>query len=230
MEEGNDRGRGVLNVHGRPLGVRRLTVYAAGIFCVSLGIVLCKKCALGISPISCIPLVLSCVLPLSFGMFTTLFHLVNTVIQMTISRTVRDPFLWAQVALAFVFGWVIDGLNAVLVIDSSSVAWQIIALVGSVVFTALGMVLMIDMDLVQNPPDGAVKQISEALGAVFGNVKIGYDVSCVVLAALIGLVFLGRLEGLGIATIVSALLVGKTVEWIRLIKQGIRSKLVHAAS
>lgn len=197
--------------------LKRVLVYAAGILLVSLGIVLCKKCGLGISPISSIPFVLADIMPFTFGSLTALFHFVNIVIQMILARRIWDLKLWLQVPLAFVFGWVIDLLNRLILIDSRIVFCQAAALVFSIIFTALGMICMLDMNLIQNPPDGTVKQISILSGLELGKVKIAYDVICVLLSVVLSLIFLHKIKGFGIATIVSAVFVGKTIQWIRCI-------------
>lgn len=201
--------------YNEKLTLKRIEIYIVGILFVSLGIVLCKKCGMGISPISSIPFVLADVTFLTFGNLTTLFHFVNIALQMILMRTIRDFRLWLQVLLAFVFGWVIDWMNRIIVIDNTVLLWQITALVLSIFFTALGMVCMLDMNLIQNPPDGAVRQISIMLDKELGTVKIIYDVCCVVISCLLGLTFLHRIEGFGIATIASAIFVGKTISWIR---------------
>lgn len=205
-----------MEVNGQKLSGGRILIYLLGILFVSLGIVLCKKCGLGISPISSIPFVLADIAPLSFGNLTTLFHFVNIALQMLLIRKIFDLKLWLQVPLAFVFGWTIDWLNNLIVLDHIVLAWQLLALVFSILFTALGMVMMIDMNLVQNPPDGAVKQISIILNKELGNVKIIYDVSCIVISILLSLIFLRKIQGFGIATIVSAIFVGKVINWIRM--------------
>lgn len=202
-------------VNGEQLSARRVGIYLLGIFSVSLGIVLCKQSGLGISPISSVPLVLSEVTRLSFGSLISVFHFANTAAQMVLGRRFRDPMLWLQVLLAFVFGRTVDGINAVLTVNSAVLGWQLLAMGLSVFFTALGMVLMLDQNLIQNPPDGTVRQISLMKGTELGSVKVVYDGVCVMLSALLGLLFLHRLEGFGLATIVSALFVGRTVIWIR---------------
>lgn len=194
---------------------KRSLIYVIGIFFVSLGIVLCKKCGMGISPISSIPLVLSYVTPLTFGMLTSLFHFVNTALQMILSKKMRDVKMWLQIPLAFVFGWVIDWLNGMIRLENPVLLLQIVMLIGSVFFTALGMVCMLDMNLIQNPPDGTVRQISILLGKDLGTVKIGYDLVCVISSLLLSIVFLGRVEGFGLATLISAIFVGKMIGWIR---------------
>lgn len=188
----------------------RLFIYLLGVLSVSLGIVLCKKCGLGISPISSIPFVLEDVVPISFGMLTMLFHFVNTALQIIIGRKVNVKIL-LQIPLAVLFGVVINWIQSLLTFDASTLIVQIVAMLLSVFFTALGMVFMVNMQLIQNPPDGTVKVISEKIGKELGQVKIWYDVSCVVLSVAMGFLFFGELRGFGIATIVSALMVGKLV-------------------
>ena len=195
--------------------IRRGLLYTAGLVSVSLGIVLCKKCAMGISPISSIPFVLEKIVPISFGMLTTLFHFVNTVIQMILQKTVLSVRLWLQFLLAFVFGQVIDFINGLIRFDGGVLLIQILFLILSVFFTAFGMLLMLDMDLIQNPPDGTVRTIASLAGREVGTIKVFYDITCVVISLCIGLVFLHRIEGFGVATIVSALFVGRTLSVLR---------------
>lgn len=193
----------------------RLLIYLLGIVLVSLGIVLCKKSNLGISPVSSIPYVLECVVPLSFGTLTMLFHVVNTLSQMALLGKIRDIRLLLQFPLAFAFGWVIDGIQAWVIFDGTVLFYQAAALFFSIFFTAAGMVCMIRMDLVQNPPDGLVRQLSRVLGQELGKVKIGYDVCCVAISIFLGFLCLGTMKGFGIATILSAVFVGKMVSWIQ---------------
>ena len=193
----------------------RIMIYFMGIIMVSLGIVLCKKCNMGISPLSSIPYVLEEIIPLTFGNLTTLFLFVNTGLQMLVLKEFFNVRLWMQAPLAFVFGWIIDFISRMVNFDGTVLAYQITALILSVFFTALGMVCMISMDLIQNPPDGFVRLLSKKLDRELGTVKIRYDISCVSISILIGLIFLHKIRGFGVATIVSAIFVGKTVTWIK---------------
>lgn len=197
----------------------RTLQYVLGIFLVSLGIVLCKECGLGISPISSIPYALAAIFSVSFGAFTTLFHLANTVAQMLLERRLLDAKLWLQLPLALAFGLIIDWLGGLVAVDTSSLVCQIVALVLSVVFTALGMVLMLGANLVQNPPDGTVKCLAELMGIELGTVKVAYDVACVAISCVLGFVALHAPVGFGVATIISAVFVGKTVAWIKAVSR-----------
>ena len=73
------------------------------------------------------------------------------------------------------------------------------------------MVLMLRMDLIQNPPDGTVRQISRMTGKELGVVKRCYDAAMVLLTLLLDLICFQDIYGLGLATVVSAFGVGKTV-------------------
>lgn len=193
----------------------RVLIYGVGIVIVSLGIVLCKKSNLGISPVSSIPFVLEEITGLSFGQMTMMFHLANSFMQLVLVKKWWDLKIYLQVPLAFVFGVVIDALQKWIVIDADRLPEQIAALLFSVVFTAVGMVCMIEMNLVQNPPDGTVRGLSQRFGGELGRVKIGYDISCVAVSMVLGLLCLQKIRGFGAATLVSAVMVGKTVSWIR---------------
>lgn len=192
----------------------RLMIYLAGIFMVSLGIVLCKKSELGISPISSVPYVLEYIVPVSFGTLTMFFHLANTIIQMILLKRIKDWRLISQIPLAFIFGQTINGIQKYLIIDDQNIWIRCIALILSVLFTAGGMVCMLNMKLISNPPDGTVKEISEKTKIKFGNVKIFYDITMVVISVLLGIVFCRKIIGIGIGTLVSAIFIGKCVSGI----------------
>ena len=194
--------------------IKRLFLYIPGLLCVCAGIVFCKKCAMGISPISSIPYVLSLALPLSFGQFTMCFHFVNIGGQMLLQKRIRLKTS-LQILLALAFSFIIDWMDSLLYVNTDFPALQILALAASILFTALGMVLMIKADLIQNPVDGFVKQVSDLFGKSLGQVKVMYDISCVLLSLLLSFLLLHRLEGFGVATIASALFVGRCVNLIR---------------
>lgn len=207
------------------ISVKRLTIYFLGMVSVSLGIVLCAQCGLGISPISGIPFVLKEILPLTFGQLTMLFHFANILSQMLLLKKIRDVKILLQIPAAFVFGWLIDFIKSFIMIDQNCIVIQFLALGLSILFTALGMVLMVRMNLIWNPPDGLVKLAATVCGKEFGIVKIMYDIVCVVIAAGIGLLFLHGPFGMGIATIASALFVGKTVILLnKVVDQKIRAR------
>lgn len=191
---------------------KRLLIYFSGIIFVSAGIVLCKKCNLGISPVSSIPFVAEGIIPLSFGTLTMLFHLINIILQSLLSRTINLKIL-LQIPIAVIFGQIINLFQLLFSFTADSWYIQLLTLILSVIFTALGMVCMIHMQLVQNPPDGLVHLISQKSQINLGKIKIIYDVSCVLISLIISFLCFHEFRGFGIATIVSALAVGKLVSF-----------------
>lgn len=190
----------------------RFAVYLIGVVLMTVGIVLCVKCSLGISPVSCIPYVISLMTPLSLGTLTLFFHLVNVVLQYILERKPWNSKVLLQVPVAVLFGLLIDLFKKWMDFSAEHLALKLLLMALSILCTALGMHLMLSMKLVQNPPDGAVKLIAEKLGKKTGNVKMLYDIFMVVLSVGISLLALHRVEGFGIATIFSAVFVGKCLD------------------
>ncbi len=216
----------------------RTALFTAGIFAASFGIILCKRCGLGISPVSSIPFVIEPVSSLTFGTLTFLFHLANIALQLVLTciwfrkkeRNSGTPAggpqkkaeylrIVLEIIFALAFAWVLDWINALLktgysAFSPASIIPQLVMLAGSIFFTALGMALMLQADLIQNPVDGTVKCIQRICGMEMGKVKRIYDISCLVISSVLSILLLGRLKGIGIATIASALLVGPVLNWL----------------
>ena len=163
--------------------IYRLGIYIIGVISVSLGIVLCVKCELGVSPISSVPYVLGYLTPLTFGTLTMLFHFCNSMIQYILEKKLINAKVLLQIPVAFLFGIIIDFFKNIMSFNAEDMIFKIFLMIMSIVCTALGMHLMLSMKLVQNPPDGTVNILA----------------------------FLHDLKGFGIATILSAIFVGKTL-------------------
>ena len=186
----------------------RIPLYIAGAFLLGFGIVLCVKCKMGVSPINSIPYVITHLIPLSLGTISILFYLINIVLQFFLSERKYYISIILQLPVSLLFGLVIDLWDA-LIPTAQTVGMRIIFLCGSLFFTALGIMLIVAMHLVPDPPTGAVQAISRTVKKDMGNVKMIYDGSCVVISLLIGLLGTHRIIGFGIATIVSAVCVGR---------------------
>lgn len=195
--------------------IYRLGIYFAGMILVSLGIVLCVKCELGVSPISSVPYVLEFLTPLTFGTLTMLFHFCNSIIQYILEKKLINVKVLLQVPVAFLFGIIIDFFKNIMNFTAENLIFKILLMVMSILFTALGMHFMLSMKLVQNPPDGTVNIIAHLLNKNVGTIKVYYDVIMVILSLVLGAVFLHGLKGFGVATIISAIFVGRTLTLIK---------------
>lgn len=186
----------------------RPALYAAGALLLGFGIVLCVECNLGVSPINSIPYVMTNFIPLSLGTLSIFFYLFNILIQLILSKRKQYIGIILQLPVSLLFGIIID-LWDFLIPPAEAIGIQILFLCGSLLFTAFGIMLIVTANLVPDPPTGAVQTISRAAKKDMGNVKIIYDCSCVIISLLTGLLATHQIIGFGVATIASAVCVGK---------------------
>lgn len=186
----------------------RILLYIVGAILLGFGIVLCVKCEMGVSPINSIPYVAMNLVPMSLGTLSIVFYLVNIAAELILSERKQYIGILLQLPVSLLFGFVIDLWDALLP-SSGSLAMQIVCLCGSLFFTAFGIMLIVTARLVTDPPTGAVQTISRVTKKPMGSVKIAYDCTCVLISLLLGLLGAHRIIGFGIATIASAVFVGR---------------------
>lgn len=192
----------------------RILLYLVGAVLLGFGIVLCVKCQMGVSPINSVPYILTYLTPLSLGTLSILFYLVNIALQLILSERKDYISILLQLPVSFLFGFVIDIWGALLPF-AENIVMQIVCLCASLFFTAFGIMLLVTAQLVPDPPTGAVQAISRASKKAMGNIKIIYDSSCVVISLLISLLGTHRIIGFGLATIVSAICVGRILAFLQ---------------
>lgn len=197
---------------------RRIAEYVLGLMTMAFGVVLMKKAALGITPITSLPLALSEVLPaLSLGTWTVLFHIVCIVAIVVIRRKAElKTILMLPVGVGF--GYFIDLLLWLWSGEPAALSVRILLLVVGIPVSGLGVALINDAELMLPSPDGLIRTIAAEYRKKYPVVKITGDCTWVAAAALIELSVLHRLTAVNIGTAASALLVGKTIDiWNRLL-------------
>ena len=68
------------------ISVKRILIFIVGLYCMGLGVALSVIAALGTSPISCLPYVVSEILPVSVGTVTFIMNLLFMTAQIAILR------------------------------------------------------------------------------------------------------------------------------------------------
>lgn len=194
--------------------ISRIPLYLAGAFVLGFGIVLCVKCEMGVSPINSIPYVATHIVDLSLGTLSIIFYVVNIIIELILSERKRYIAILLQLPVSLIFGVVIDMWDALLP-SAGSLVMSIVFLCGSLFFTAFGIMLIVAMHLVPDPPTGAVQEISRASNKNMGTVKIIYDCSCVALSLLLGILGKHSVIGFGVATVASAVFVGRILAFLQ---------------
>ena len=186
--------------------------FLAGVLINSFGVALITRAALGTSPISSLPYVLSFRFPVTLGQFTFAMNLFFILGQVLLLRRDFQPIQLLQVAVNAVFSAFIDvsmGLLSWLEISSLPMAVLVLALGCAVL--AFGISVEVAPRVLMVPGEGIVQAIAAVTGWRFGNVKVGFDAALVSTALVLSLLFFHRLQGLGPGTILSALAVGRFV-------------------
>ena len=170
---------------------KRYLLLLAGLSIMAFGVAFSIKASLGTSPISSVPYVVSLFAPLTVGTATIVMHCV-------------------QLPVAVFFGYLTDfGVWAVRGIHCSTY-WQqwIVCLIG-ILLVAAGVSLEVKAGVVVLAGEGVVLAICKVLPKIkFGYMKVGFDVTLVVIACILSFTFTGHLQGVREGTVAAALLVG----------------------
>lgn len=190
---------------------------AAGLFIMALGISLSVKANLGTSPISSVPYVLSEILPLTIGQCTILLHSALVLLQIALLRRDFQLIQLLQVPVAVVFGGFTD-LTMVLLSwvqpEGYLIRWVCVAI--SILLIGVGVVIEVRAGVILLAGEGAISAIAKVTGQEFGKTKVCFDTTLVIIAILLGFIFLHRLAGVREGTIAAALLVGMVTRVINL--------------
>ncbi len=191
--------------------IRGEAALPAAVLINSLGVVLMLYSAAGISAISSVPYAFSLVLPvLSLGTWTYIFQGLLVLSLMIMRRKFVPSYLFSFV-VGFVFGLLLDLHEMWINILPSSLPWRIVWFVVSYVLISIGIAISNRCGLPIVPTDLFPRELSDITKVGYPKIKIGFDVSCLAVTALLTFFGLGRIEGLGIGTIVAAFTMGKAV-------------------
>lgn len=190
----------------------RYIVYLISLFIISLGASLSIKANLGTSPLICIPYVCSLISNLSVGTTSFLFSVLLILIQVILLKGGFEKRQYLQLVIGTIFSVFIDfTLFLVDFLNPTDYFSQLALLIVSCVVMAFGVLLEIKTEVVYIPGDGFIVAISKVLKKEFGKVKPYCDVSFVVVATILSVVFLGYLAGVREGTVISAVIIGPIV-------------------
>ena len=193
----------------------RLGIYCLGLLILAFGIALAVNSKLGVSPVSSLPYVASLITNISLGTCTTVIYGLYILLQMVLSRKFQ-PALLLQLVFSTIFGWFVDGAKFLLGdFCLPTYLGQLAMLAASILLIGFSLVLYIDVQLAPMPAEGLVGCISAKNGKPFSSMKTAFDCTSVLVAAVLSLLFLGRLTGIREGTVLTALLVGKTMGTLR---------------
>ena len=190
--------------------LKRYLLLLIGLAIMAYGVAFSIKASLGTSPISSVPYVVSLFTPLTVGTATITMHCVFILLQILILRKDYHPIQLMQLPVAFFFGYLTDfGVWAVQGITCNTYWQQWIVCIIGILLVAVGVSFEVKAGVVVLAGEGVVLAICKVLPKVkFGYMKVGFDVTLVVIACILSIVFTGRLQGVREGTVAAALLVG----------------------
>lgn len=195
---------------------KRYLLFIISLFFSALGVAFTKHGELGVSPISSVANVMSYKFPsLSLGTWLVIWNCILIAGQIIILRRKFQPIQLLQVPLSFVFGWFTDfGMWLMSFIPVNTYFMRIMMVAAGIVILGFGISLSVIADVIMNSGEAFVKAVSDTLSKDFGNVKIAFDVSYVIISIVLSLLFfeftvVGTREG----TIISALFTGIVVKF-----------------
>lgn len=200
--------------------IKRYLVFILGLYFLAMGIALIVHSALGTTPISSTNYVLSLNTPLTLGTWTFITNMLMVLIQLWLIRggygTRKDVVeILLQIPLSFVFSAFID-LNMWLTSELHTTGYLMsigVLLMGCLV-QSVGVVFEIKPKVAMMSAEGTVKYLSRRLHKEFGNVKVGFDVTLVLIAVLLSLGFTRSIEGVREGSVVAALITGYIVNFL----------------
>ena len=189
---------------------KRYLLLLVGLSIMAFGVAFSIKASLGTSPISSVPYVVSLFAPLTVGTATIVMHCVFILLQILILRRNYHPIQLMQLPVAVFFGYLTDfAVWAVRGIHCSTYCQQWIVCLIGILLVAAGVSLEVKAGVVVLAGEGVVLAICKVLPKIkFGYMKVGFDVTLVVIACILSFTFTGHLQGVREGTVAAALLVG----------------------
>lgn len=195
----------------------------ASLYLMTLGVVLCVKSSLGSSVISSLPFVFSLAGPLgivpewTIGGYTIAMNFILVFCQILILRRRFDPMQLFQLAIGFVFGWLID-INMALTewLECDVLPSQMFVQLAGCTIMGVGIAFEVRCGSVTMPGEGISITISQVVGRPFAKVKIWVDTALVVLAVGCCYLFFGRWlwNVTGVGTLFAMIYVGLVVKFM----------------
>lgn len=201
-------------------------LFLIGLFVASLGVAFSTKAGLGTSPVASLPYSVSLVNHwLTFGGWLNLLSVIQISIQIILlGRKCKPLEILIQTILAFVYGY-LTNFSCTLISGLKAETYPIqfaYMIVGCVVL-AVGIWIQLKGGVAMLPGEAMNRAIGQVSGWKYENIKIFFDVTYILVSAVICYVFLGRLEGVREGSIIAAVLIGNIIKAIGYVEKRIKA-------
>lgn len=197
---------------------RKYFVFLVGLMIVACGICLITKAGLGTSPASAVAYVTSLKYPfLSFGTTTFVLNvLVFGMEWLLLGNKFDMTQRIGQIPATLAFSIVTDfWMNVLSFIPEMNFFGSLMIFVLGCAVLGFGVVIELAPDVLKVPADGLTNAISVHFSLSLGTSKNLQDLTFCLMGGLLSWIFFGGLRGVGLGTILSAILVGRFVALFR---------------
>lgn len=178
----------------------------------SLGVVLLLYSGSGISAISSVPFSLNLIMPaLSLGTWTYIFQAFLILVLFACRRRIV-PSYFLSFIVGFFFGVFTDLHTAWVYELPLNLPLRVIYFIIGYVIIAFGIAASNRWQMPLIPTDLFPRELSVITSLPYSKVKIPFDVICLVVTVVLTLAFTGRIQGLGVGTVLAALTTGWAVD------------------
>lgn len=193
----------------------RVLIYGTGVVLMALGLTLNTKTRLGVGSVASIAYSASLVWGLDYGVLTFVVYMAAVLLQLLLKRENRHWKICLQLPFSAVFSALLTVFGKYIQLSPEALWQRLLMLPAAIGFTALGLLLMVDMKLITNPADALADTVGSLLGKDVGFGKNVIDAFSVAIACGIGLAAAGKVVGIGIGTVATMLLTGRMVSLFR---------------
>ena len=191
----------------------RIGFFVAGLMGIALGVTFSARTGLGVSPITSVPYSIAQASGLSPSRAVLIVYSFMVLIQFLIRGKHRRWIDLCQIPVSVLFSAFLDWFETLFTFTFTfeGLLPNLLVLAAAIVCMGAGIAMTVGMQLVPNPPDGLVATAAWAVGRELGFVKNIVDLSCVITALTVDLVFSGGLVSIGLGTILVGIFTGRMV-------------------
>lgn len=210
----------------------RVFFYILGFLIMTAGIAISVKSNLGVSPVSSIPYTMTCVWGIEMGLATVIFHVCLVILQLILLRKSFELKNLFQIPVGILFGGFTTLCNSLAAFfPNPDALWiKLVMMLVSTFLIALGIFFYVPASIIPLAGEGAMLAVSKVTKVAFSTVKICFDISMVVISAVVCLVALHSFGSVGIGTVIAAFFVGLELKLITKLFGNARDKILHPKS
>lgn len=190
--------------------LKRGIIYILSINILAIGIILNTKTNLGVAAFTSLFYALSKIIDISLGTASILLYLALIFIQVILIKRLTFAIV-LEIPFSIIFGYITDLYDSIIKFECSNILSAYLILLIAIIFISIGVYFSVGCNLVATPVESTVKVISQVYRLKFSLVKNLFDITMIIITILICIILKEPIYGIGLGTVISALLVGRFI-------------------